>query len=125
MSDEPQEKKIIVDEDWKTQVEREREEQSSNPTPEPPTRELPPPSMPLLITTLATQALAAMGQIPDPVENRPVVNLDLAKHHIEMLGLLDEKTKGNLDDEEAQMLTTVLHQLRLAFVQIEGQPPTP
>jgi hypothetical protein len=45
------------------------------------------------------------------------VRLDLAKHAIDMLGILEEKTKGNLAADEAAMLENVLHQLRLAYVE--------
>ena len=71
--------------------------------------------------SLAEQAMAALGQIPDPLENKPVVRLELARHHIDTLGVLEEKTKGNLTDEEHEMLETVLHQLRMVFLNFEKQ----
>ena len=69
----------------------------------------------MLITTLSTQALASMGYIPDP-SGQNMANLPLAKHFIDTLGVLDEKTQGNLTDEEKNLLTETLHQLRMAFV---------
>ena len=45
--------------------------------------------------------------------------LELAKHMIDTLGVLEEKTKGNLSSEEAQMLTSTLHQLRMAYLSIQ------
>ena len=131
MSDKPQEdRRIIVDEDWKSRVEAEREAQknaeASGTQPAAgaegaDTDELPPASLPFLVTTLATQAMAALGQIPDPVEQKPVIRLQLAKHHIDTLAMLQEKTKGNLAPEEVSMLEEVLHQLRMFFVHVQSQ----
>lgn len=123
------EKKIIIDEDWKTQVEAERSklrdtESSDSPTSADAASEedypIPPASFPFLVQSIMTQALMAMGQIPDPIDNKPVVRLDLAKHHVDMLSVLEEKTKGNLDQNEAQMLEELLHQLRMAYVAMKG-----
>lgn len=106
-SDEP---KPIVDEDWKSRVESERGRPASDDPP------LPAPSFSVLVSTLVTQTLAAMGQIPDPIAKAPVVRPNLTKHMIDTLAMLQEKTKGNLSPQEAQMLDSVLHELRLAFV---------
>ena len=61
-----------------------------------------------------------MGQIPAP-DGKPVIQLDHAKHFIDTLGVLEEKTKGNLTSDEAAMLTNVLHELRLLFVSVGKQ----
>lgn len=119
----PDKPKIIVDDDWKTQVEAEKEQlqhQKETAPNEGGEEQLPPASFPMLISTLASQALAAMGQIPDPVEGKPVIRYDLAKHMIDTLSLLEEKTKGNLTTDEATMLDDVLHQLRMLFVAIQN-----
>lgn len=81
---------------------------------------LPPASFSFLITSLATQALAAMGQIPGP-DGKPVVQLEHAKHFIDTLGILEEKTKGNLEADELVMLSNVLHELRMVFVAVGKQ----
>lgn len=128
--------KIIVDDDWKSQAQAEKAElqqqaeakqaeSQSKPADDAQAMQLPPASFPFLITTLATQAMTALGQGPDPSESKPVVRLELAKHHIDTLGVLQEKTKGNLDKEEASMLDDVLHQLRMLFVAIQNQPAEP
>jgi len=78
-----------------------------------------------LVSTLATQSLAAMGQIPDPVEGKPVVRLDVARHFIDILSMLEEKTKGNLTAEEEQMLNGALHQLRMAHISVQNAPAAP
>ena len=63
-----------------------------------------------------------MGKLPDPVQGHAVVRPDLAKHYIDMLGMLEQKTKGNLTPDEAGMLDGVLHQLRMTFVTIRREP---
>jgi hypothetical protein len=78
---------------------------------------LPQASFTLLVATLATQATSALGQLPDPLSGKTEVRLELAKHVIDTLGVLDAKTKGNLTPDEAGMLENALHQLRLAFVE--------
>jgi hypothetical protein len=77
---------------------------------------LPPPSFSLLVASLGSQGMVALGQVPNPLDGKTEVRLDLAKHAIEMLAILEQKTKGNLDADEARMLEGVLHQLRMAFV---------
>ena len=130
-----QPKKIVIDEDWKTQVEREKqtlesvgqEPTSDTPTDSPEetttqsTGELPPASYELLLTSLATQTMVYLGQIPDPIEQKAVVRLDLARHNIDMLTMLKEKTQGNLTDAENEATEAVVHQLRMAFVAISNQ----
>jgi hypothetical protein len=77
----------------------------------------PPASFALLVSTLATEALAAMGQLAGPHPSQPPqVQLEVARHFIDTLAMLEEKTKGNLSREEASLLESVLHELRLAFV---------
>ena len=117
-SDEP---KIIVDDDWKSQVEKEKEalknptaETADNSSEQP--HELPPPSFMVLLSTLATQAMASLGFIPDPATGQPTVNRPMAKHFIDTLAMLQEKTKGNLTEEESAHLRDALHQLRMSYV---------
>lgn len=123
---EPEEPKLIIDEDWKTQVQREKEQLKTTPSPQDQAAEknssgeaLPQPpeaSFPLLVHTLATQAMAALGQIPDEHGNPLPVSFEYAKHFIDMLGMVEEKTKGNLSDDESSFLSEALHGLRLVFV---------
>lgn len=120
-SDEP---KIIVDDDWKSQVEQEKEElkrkaevDSDSASAETPgQQELPPATFMILMSTLATQAMATMGILPDPVTGTPTTNLPMAKHFIDLLAMLQEKTKGNLTEDESAHLRDALHQLRMVFV---------
>ena len=122
---ESDEKKIIVDEDWKTQVEREREEAAEEPKAEeqPAGGQLPPASLTTLATTLMTQAIASLGQLPNPATGKPEVDLDLAKHMIDTIDVIYQKTEGNRTDEETKLYDNLLHQLRMAFVAAQSAPP--
>jgi len=131
MSDE---KKIIIDEDWKSQIEREREELEQAPDDPKATQplgpnEIPPASFPMLLTSIGTQAMMALGQVPDPVSGNPVYHPDLARHHIDTLVILQEKTKGNLAADEQEMLENFIDQLRQLFIAMQTAnvqvPPVP
>ncbi len=130
MSDD--EPKIIVDDDWKSQVEQEKAqlaqeeaEKTTEPEASDPTHQLPPASFVILVSTISTQALSALGFLNDPMTGKPNVNRDMAKHFIDTLGVLEEKTKGNLTDDEQSLLTETLHQLRMAFVASKNSEPDP
>ena len=81
--------------------------------------EIPPPSFPVLVSMFSTQAAVALGMIPHPVTNQRTVELPIAKHFIGMLTVLEDKTRGNLSSEEATFLERSLHQLRVAFLEVE------
>ena len=132
MSDEQVEPKIVVDEDWKSRVQAEKVSAAkqtghSDSTDEEKSEEaaggqVPAASFELLLSTLGAQALTAMGKLADPAQGHAVVRPDLAQHVIDMLAMLEQKTKGNLTKMEADMLENVLHQLRMAFVTIRREP---
>jgi hypothetical protein len=82
---------------------------------------LPPPSFSLLLATFGSQAMIALGQIANPLDGKTEVRLDLAKHAIDMLAIVEQKTKGNLTADEAQMLEAILHQLRMLYVEASGK----
>jgi hypothetical protein len=82
---------------------------------------LPPASFSLLVATFASQASVAFGHVANPIDGKTEVRLDLAKHAIDMLSIIEDKTKGNLAPEEAALLEAVLHQLRLAYVEASGK----
>ena len=70
------------------------------------------------VLSLASTAAIHFGDLPDPISGQPSEpNLDAAAQMIEILGLLDVKTRGNLTAEERQMLDQVLYELRLRFVE--------
>ena len=73
------------------------------------------------VISLATTAAVHFGDMPDPVTGeRAEPNLDGAGQMIEILALLDQKTRGNLTAEERQMLEQVLYELRLRFVELSA-----
>lgn len=80
--------------------------------------EMPPADFQSLVGTLVTQALLYLGGFPDPQTGRAIVSLEHARFHIDLLAVLEEKTKGNLGAEEASDLSQALNELRLRFVEI-------
>ena len=67
---------------------------------------------------LSTQALFGLGGLPNPETGETEINLPLAQHTIDVMGLLEEKTRGNLSGEESQMLSQTLAQLRMEYVDV-------
>jgi hypothetical protein len=116
-----------VDESWKEEARREKErlakeeaaEEHEEEQPEEQGgrgRGLPAPSMELIISNFAIQALIALGEVANPVTRRQERNLEQAKHAIDLLGILDEKTRGNLTDKEKSYLEGTLYDLRMRYV---------
>lgn len=79
--------------------------------------EAPPISFSTFILSLASSAAYHMGGFQDEVSGKTSINLDLAKQSIDILAILEEKTKGNLNEEEASLLTHSLYDLRMKFVE--------
>lgn len=70
------------------------------------------------VLSLSTSALVHMGRAPDPQTGAPAEkNLDAARETIDLLELLQAKTRGNLDTEEARLLESLLYELRMQFVE--------
>ena len=67
---------------------------------------------------LTTQALMHLGEIADPTQPQMAADLPAAKQMIDLLGILREKTKGNLDDAETQLLDSMLYDLRIRYVEV-------
>ena len=74
-------------------------------------------TFPSLVLSFNTTALFHMGELAHPESGQKVVDLELAKNAIDTLGILEEKTRGNLDGNEAELLTRVLYELKMRFVQ--------
>ena len=139
MSDEKEKQKIVTDEDWKKQAVQEKEKIGHEKQPEAEKanaagadegvkttepgetaeRPIPPANFMTMVNTLMLQSLLYLGKLGDPnsEEGRKMVNPELAKHHIDLLGMLEEKTKGNLTDEENKALSIALHEVRMLYVQ--------
>jgi hypothetical protein len=76
------------------------------------------------VISLASTAAIHFGDIPDPISGeKSAPNLEGAAQMIEILSLLDQKTRGNLTAEERQVLEQVLFELRMRFVEASGQAP--
>ena len=77
---------------------------------------LPEITFPSLLLSLSTSALIQLGEIQDPVSKQPVKNLPLAKQTIDLIGMLKEKTKGNLTSDEEKLMENMLYDLKLRYV---------
>lgn len=119
MSEHNEEPELVVDTDWKSQVEKEKQEvteEQNAPPADDPTGDLPPASLAMLISTFYSQAMMALGVMENPSTGKKDTDLRMAKHFIDTLEMLQEKTKGNTNDEENKMFDEVLHLLRMAYV---------
>ena len=76
----------------------------------------PPASFEFLVHTLFTQALMALGRIPNPITKQSHVNMATARHFVETLAMLERKTAGNLSADEARLLEEIQHQLRMMII---------
>ena len=127
--------KIHIDADWKAQARAEKERLAAEQAEQAKQPEgaaaggaapggagkrpaLPPATFETLVSTLASQALFALGAVPDPNTQKAYVDLDLARFHIDMLSVLEEKCAGTLSDEEKQMLDATLYELRSHFIAV-------
>lgn len=119
--------KIIVDADWKSQAQAEKErlaEEEAKRTP--PTApggqaergELPPADFSALVGILVTQALMYLGGIADRKTGAAIFDPDMARFYIDLLATLERRTKGNLTDAETRDLEGAIHELRLRFVEL-------
>jgi hypothetical protein len=114
--------KLHIDSDWKAQAQAEKErlaqreaelesKRAANP------EEFPPADFKGLVGVLVSQALMGLGAYGDE-QGRVIIDLPGSRFAIDLLGVLEEKTKGNLSKEEAEDLTNVLSQLRARFMQL-------
>lgn len=132
-SDSNEKPKIFVDDDWKTQAQEEKDRlaaeeaaKKSKTSPEgtgageggEEPREIPPASFLTLINSIAMQAMMSLGGYEDPETHQRLVDLGVAKFHIDTLGVLKEKTKGNLTGEESKLLDQIVYEMRMNFVAI-------
>lgn len=115
-------KKIIIDEDWKQSAQQEKEELEAKLEAEKArsSRPVPTASFEVLINSLAMPAMLNLGMVQMP-DHQP--DLGEAKFYIDLLSVVEQKTKGNLETSEHNMLTTLLYELRMAFVALAQQAP--
>jgi hypothetical protein len=75
------------------------------------------------VLTLGTSALMCLGELPDPATKEKTADLALAKQTIDLLGLLAEKTRGNLEEAEKNLLESLLYDLRVKYVDAAKKAP--
>jgi len=68
------------------------------------------------VVSLASTALIALGKMPTPDGDAMPIDLETARHLIDVLGMLEDKTKGNLDEAEHKLLASLIYDLRVAYV---------
>ena len=117
-----EEKKIIVDEDWKAEAKREKERLAEETAKREP---LPGPNFGELLNLIAMQAMVGLGLVSGPGGERIPPNLEIAKHFVDLLQVLEDKTKNNLTPEEKKLLDQVLYEMRMRYVQAAGGSPPP
>src|SRR5207302_7076555 len=83
---------------------------------------IPPADFLALVEMFSTQALVALGMISHPSTGKPQPQLQLARHFIDLLAVVEAKTKGNLSAEESSLLDSTLHFLRMTFVEVTRKP---
>ena len=93
------------------------------PQDEPEKQAMPQASFSQFIQGLHLQVVMALGQMSNPVTNETSKNLGHARYLIDMLDILEDKTKGNLDEDEARLLGNILYDVRMRFVN-ENKPQT-
>lgn len=122
MPDKDDQPKIFVDEDWKSKVDREREEVRKSAPAEPvdsgakgeaPEADLSP--FDYLVSTLAAQAVMALGLAAEEGQKQVYVDLGAARHLIDTLMMLRDKTKGNLTADEDANLSEAVAELQRVF----------
>lgn len=101
-------------------AEESRETADAEPGPDDAGFQLPEINFPTFIFSLNSSALLNLGAIEDPGTGQKSKNLPLAKQTIDIIGMLEEKTKGNLTDDEAAMLKNILYELRMLYVKEKG-----
>jgi uncharacterized protein DUF1844 len=111
--------KIIIDSDWKQDAAAEKErlakeaEASSDAV-----GEIPEPSLIELVNMIVMQASVGLGGYRAPTGETQPPNMGIAKHYIDLLDLLREKTAGNVSEDEKTLLDGVLHELRMQYVEV-------
>lgn len=108
-------RKIIVDDDWKQQARQEKERLTQEVKPR---DALPDPSFTELLNLVAFQAMVSLGLVGTPGGERIPPNLEAAKLYVDLLQVLEDKTRGNLTPEEKKLLDQVLYEMRMRYVQM-------
>ncbi len=126
MTQEDAKPQIHVDSDWKAEAQAEKEklaQEEMNKADSPDSAktgkdQLPEANFTTLISLFASQAIMGLGAMQDPKTGGVVIDLEGARFNIDLLSVIEEKTKGNLTEQEGTELQQLLAELRGRFVQI-------
>jgi len=105
-----------VDESYKKSVDKGKDKQEQEESKESGNQALPEVNFPIFLSSIGMQAMMCLGQIENPVTHKKEVNLEQTKYFIDILKMLQEKTKGNLNQDEEKMLEELVYQLQISFV---------
>lgn len=125
--------KIHIDSDWKKQAAEEKERLAREAEDQAPKAAagpqrggavgpegLPEPNFDEIIATFGTQIFMFLGEIPNPSTGQRMLSLPIAKHYIDLLAILEQKTRGNLEPDEKKQLDQLLYEGRMRYVQRAG-----
>ncbi len=119
-----QEEQDLKEEDKEPEKEPEKEEtkaqEAASAEKQEAEAQLPEINFPTFIISLNASALVNLGAIEDPASGNKVKNLSIAKQTIDILNMLEEKTRGNLTEEEGKILKNILYDLRIIYVKEKG-----
>ncbi len=126
MSEQTDSGKLHIDSDWKAEAARDKERLAEQEKQRPPRGDARTAAgFVELLNMLAMQAVIGLGGYQGPGGERIPPNPAAAKHHIDLLEVLDKKTAGNLSDEEKRTLDSVLYELRMQYVQVVSASRAP
>lgn len=108
MNQESQEK---INQDWQSQIDKEKQEAKTK------DQAYHEPTFSLFLSSVGMQAMIALGKLENPLTKKMDVNLEQARFLIDTLGVIQEKTKGNLTPEEEKALADYLFNLRIMYVE--------
>lgn len=124
----PNEKpQILVDDDWKSQAQAEKEKlaeaeaqakEQGGAGDDPRGRGLPPADFSALIDVMVTMVLPYLGGVADKETGGVMFDPEISRFYIDLLSVVEEKTKGNLSDEESKKLSEVLTGMRMQYVEL-------
>jgi hypothetical protein len=108
-----------VDDNWKTQMDKEKNEAEVK------KETYHEPTFQIFLSSLSMQAMIALGKIENPLTHKIDRSLDQARFLIDTLGILQDRTKGNLTKEEGELLESSLFNLRMMYVDEKDKPEQP
>lgn len=120
MTDSDDRPRIHIDSDWKQEAQQEKERLAEQEQEQHDYAHGEAPSLLNIVNLLAMQAVVGLGGMQTPTGERLPPDHAAARFHIDLLAVLEEKTKGNLSDEEQKVISATLHELRMMFVQVAG-----